>query len=515
MRLFMNNSLHEEGDSECFVCKRILFEYKVASTNGWRCLDFWVVFSIDIFILTSHNFICNARVMAVVYYSTGKDNSDAPTLPKTPSTCRRLRSRQPKKRKQQQTDVSQNDGSPQLAKALRPLDNIGNTMENTDQVIGTVRKSSRKCAVKATQAISELTGRKKGPSYCGDRQEQEVKEILSSVTDDEATCYNEEPMHYNKDPMDNDQNPHQDSPMHHDQEPMLDDRDQILTPHNDKSTPPPIDQSLTPLVVNDAHPVSSPVTPIVTEGGCLNETKTLRVSTSQEDLTSSDEDKYSTPPSDVSTSVADKESKPADDIRRVTTILKRCPEPQATTNQVIVNNGPCVDLALLTKLTPESEKSADVAQTPATVIKDCFNDNNVNICTSTVIKDHPTNSRTAVETPATITKIPSNSKDAEEQSDGSPELAVTRKPQESICTVSNASATTSSTTTKKQITPTNPFSPAKLKVKHLMLYILSSVVCSLQSTVPLEPSGLLYSNHAPSKAGLGGIKKLAHKVHVM
>ena len=418
--------------------------------------------------------ICNARVKTVIYYSTGKDNSDGPTLPKTPSTCRRLRSRQPKKRKQQQTDLTQNDGSPQLSKALQPLDNISNTMENTDdQMIGTVRKSSRKCAVKATQAISELTGRKKG-SNGADKQEQEVKKILSSVADDEATCYNEEPMHHDQDPMHDDQNADQDPPMQH---------DQTLTSHNDESTPPPIDQSLTPLVVNDTHPVPSPVTQTVTESGCLNETKTLHVSASQEDFTSSDEDKYSTPPSNVSTGVAGMEPKPADDIRRVTTIIKRCPEPQATTNQVIVNNGPCVDLALLTKLTPQPDKSADVAQTPATVIKDCCNDTNVNICTSTVIKGHPTNSRIVVETPATITKSPSNSNDAEEQNDGSPEFAVTGKPQESFLTVSSASAITSSTTTKKQITPTNAFSPAKLKVKHLMLYtycLLLFILCSQQ-----------------------------------
>ena len=397
--------------------------------------------------------------------STGRDNADGPTLPKTPSTCRRLRSRQPKKRKQQQIDVSKNDGSPQLSKALQPLGNISNTMENTDdQMIGTVRKSSRKCAVKATQAISDLTGRKKRSSYCANRQEQEVKEILSS---------DEEPMHHNQDPMLDDQNPDQDPSMHHDQEPMH--HDQTMTSHMEESTPPPIDQSLTPLVVNNTHSVSSPVTQMVTDSGCLNETKTLRVS--PDFTSSSDEDKYSTPPSDVFTSVDSKEPKPADDTRRVTTIIKRCPEPQATTNQKIVNNGPCVDLALLTKLTPPAEKSADVAQTPATVIKDCFHDTNVNICTSTVIKDHPTNSRIVVDTPATITKIPSNSNDAEEQNDGSPEFAVTRKPQESSCTVSNASTTTSSTTTKKQITPTNAFSPAKFKVKQLMLYVSSSVVC--------------------------------------
>ena len=318
-------------------------------------------------------------------------------------------------------------------------------MENTDnQVIGTVRKSSRKCAIKATQAISELTGRKKGSSYCADRQEQEVKEISSSVTDDdEATCYNEEATCYNEEPMQ---------------------LDQTFTSHDEKSTAP-IDQSLTPLVINDVHPVSPPITQMETDSGCLNETKTLSVL--PEDFSSSDEDKYSTPPNDVSTGVANKESKPSGDIRRVTTIIKICPEPA---DQVIVNNGSCVDLALLTKLTPQAKKSVDAGQTPATVIKDCFNENHVNISSSTVIKDHPTSSRTVVETPATIIKVPSDSDDAcnaEEQNDGSPELAVLRKPQvcqvATSCTVSSASA--ASSTTKKQTTPNNAFSPAKLKVK--------------------------------------------------
>ena len=315
-------------------------------------------------------------------------------------------------------------------------------MENTDdQMIGTVRRSSRKCAVKATQAISELTGRKKGSRYCADTQEQEVKEILSSVTDDDDDDEaSEEPMYL----------------------------DQTFTSHDDKSTSTPIDQSLTPLVINDAHPVSSQM---VTESDCLNETKTL--STLHEDFGSSDEDKYSTPPNNVSTNVPNKESKPVDDIRRVTTIIKRCPEPQATANQVIVNNnGPCVDLALLTKLTPQPEKSANAAQTPATVIKDCFKENHVNISSSTVIKNHPTSSRTVLETPATVIKVPSDSNsNAEEQNDGSPELEVIGKPQVcqvgTFCTVSSASATTTTTstsTTKKQITPTNAFSPAKLKV---------------------------------------------------
>ena len=465
--------------------------------------------------------------------STGKDNSDGPTLPKTPSTCRRLRNRQQRKRKQQ-NDGSQNDGSPQLTRTLRsnankqkcsdattneavstPLDNIGNKMDTSDQTVDAVRKSSRRCAVKATQAITQQTGRKKRSSnnrkcsdsisdgtspqvpsasfskenhdehvdtdslslkkisqgiveansddhtitddslnvlaspelqpvpflHCslkntkGDTQQQEVKEdrsspnvtevVLSSpVVDDDD---DEKATHYDKE-----------STTHHD----------VSTTHYDELT---IEQFFTPLVINSIHPVPSASTQMVSQSSCLNETRTI--SGPHED-TASDEEKYSTPPSDVS-SVVKEECKPADGIRRITTVITKDPDTEKA-NQAIIHNGPSVNLALLTKLTPPLDSTPDAIQTPATVMKGCFTKNY-----STVIKGCPTS------TPATITKVSSDSSNgpntnlADEQHDGSPELAVISKPQG--CPVGNSYPVRDAT--KKQITPTNAFSPAKVKVK--------------------------------------------------
>ena len=412
--------------------------------------------------------------MAIVHCSTGKDNSDAPTLPKTPSTSRRLRSRQQKKNKRQ-IDTSQNGGSPQLSK-MRPL---GNTMENTDQAIATVRRSSRKIVVKARQTISEPAGKKKVS-----RDYPSENEIIAiSDSSDES-----------KDSM------------HH---------DQTITYHDKKMLPSDDDQSLTPLVIGTS--VLYPANQKISESECLNETKIL--SAPCEDLACSDEDKYSTPPGSV-------KPKPADEICQAATIVKKSSdlELQDKTYQEIIHNQPCISLALLTKLTPPTETSADVAQTPATVIKDSFNDNHPNISSSTVIKEHASSSR-VVETPATITKIVSDTKDEyEEQNDGSPELAAIRRPQDhqngvtissvSDSTTTTASITTVTTTAKKKVTPKNPFSPAKLKVCKIRNYdSVKCTSCLLQSTVPLEPSGLLHSSHAPSKTGFaGGVKKLVHKV---
>ena len=360
------------------------------------------------------------------YCSTGKDNSDAPTLPKTPSTSRRLRSRQQKKSRQYID--TQNGGSPQLSK-MRPL---GTTMENTDQTIATVRRSSRKAVVKAKQAISEQTGKKKVSS------DYQSKNEIAETSDSD--------------------NESKDSIQH----------DQTFTSCDEKLLPPDDDQSLTPLVTETS--TLSLANQMVSESGCLNETKIL--SAPCEDLTCSDEDKYSTPPSNV-------KPKPADDICQAATIIKKYShlELEAKTYQEIIHSQPCVSLALLTKLTPPAEKSGDVAPTPATVIKDGFNDNHPNFSSSTVIKNHTSSSR-VVETPATITKTVSDTKDEhEEQNDRSPELAAIRKPQDyqngatissvSESTTTTASITTAATTTttiKKKVTPKNPFSPAKLKV---------------------------------------------------
>jgi len=112
--------------------------------------------------------------------STGEDNAEAPCLPKTPSTSRRLRGRQPRTRKKP-TD----DGSPVLTRTLRktkrsdqqkdgvddsePLQDIGNntTMKKSpvkadENFESSFRKSSRRCAaVRASQAIVEQSTVKK------------------------------------------------------------------------------------------------------------------------------------------------------------------------------------------------------------------------------------------------------------------------------------------------------------------------------------------------------------------
>ena len=323
-----------------------------------------------------------------------------------------------------------------LGETATALNDISNKIDNADQTIGTVKRSSRQCAVKAAEAISQLTEKKKKstlrvtvtddslnspellpvPFLTSNRQEQEVEEISSSLSDDKEATY-----------------------------------DDNTSAHHDERCTLPAEQFFTPLVI---HPDSSAATQVVSESDCLNETKTL--------YSAIDEDKYSTPPNDISTGVANEEARSTDYVCRTATVVKKGhdPKPQIKDNQTIVNSGPCVDLALLTKLTPPSNSTPNTMQTPATVIKDSCTENYVKT-SSTVIKDCPTSSRTVVETPATITKVVVDSNStpkAEEQNYGSPELDVIKKPQENAYPVSN--------TTKKQITPNGTFSPAKVKVKY-------------------------------------------------
>ena len=457
--------------------------------------------------------------------STGKDNSDGPTLPKTPSTCRRLRNKQQRKRKQQI------DGSPQLTRALRsnankqkhsdvttnetvstPLDNIGNKMDTNDQTIDTVRKSSRQCAVKATQAITQQTGRKKGSSNSKKHSDrvsdgrsqvpsasfskeyhdehvdinslslkktsQGIAEVNSddhTITDDSlnvsvspelqppflrCSLKNTKGNTQQQEVKDDASSPNVSeevlsSPIVVDEEFEAKCHDKDSTTHHDKTTTHydelTTEQFFSPLVINSVHPIPSASTQVVSQSSCLNETRTI--SGPHEDA-ASDEDKYSTPPSDVS-AVIEEECKPADGIRRITTVIKKVADTEKA-NQAIIHNGPRVNLASLTKLTPPLDSTPDASQTPATVMKGCLTKNY-----PTVIKGCPTS------TPATITKESSNSRNgpdtnlADEQYDGSPELAVIRKPQG--CPVGNSYPISGAS--KKQITPTNAFSPAKVKVK--------------------------------------------------
>ena len=421
-----------------------------------------------------------------------------------------------------------------------PLDNISNKMDSTDQTVETVRKSSRRCAVKATQAITQQTGRKKGSRIsrkCSDRvsdgtapqllsasfsEEDKVIQlqesspllqqdntlsshhdehvevdtpsvsqgILESNSDDHTTTDDTlnisvspklPPVPFLHCPFKNTEGDRQQQEANedpsatiteeipfssivadgneettcNDEEPTIDDDN--ATTHYDESPVLTTKQFFTPLVVNCAHPVPSATIQMVSESSCLNETRTI--SGPQED--SDSDDKFSTPPSDVSTGVIE-ESKPTDGIRRVTTVIKKDAATEKV-DQTIINNGPSVNLALLTKLTPPLDSNPGAMQTPATVMKDCFTKNY-----STVIKGCPTSGHTVAETPATIIKVSSNSNSgpntnlADEQNDGSPELTVIRKPQG--CPAGNSY--TASGTTKKQITPTNSaFSPAKFKVK--------------------------------------------------
>ena len=323
-----------------------------------------------------------------------------------------------------------------LGETATALNDISNKIDNANQTIGTVKRSSRQCAVKAAEAISQLTEKKKKstlrvtvtddslsspellpvPFLMNNRQEQEVEEISSSLSDDKEATY-----------------------------------DDNTSAHHDERCTLPAEQFFTPLVI---HPDSSAATQVVSESDCLNETKTL--------YSAIDEDKYSTPPNDISTGVANEESKSTDYVCRTATVVKKGHDPksQIKDNQTFVNSGPCVDLALLTKLTPPSNSTPNTMQTPATVIKDSCTENYVKT-SSTVIKDCPTSSRTVVETPVTITKVVVDSNStpkAEEQNYGSPELDVIRKLQGNAYPVNN--------TTKKQITPNGTFSPAKVKVKY-------------------------------------------------
>ena len=444
-----------------------------------------------------------------------------------------LRSLRSNAKKQKQSDATTNKV------VFTPLDNISNKMDSTDQTVDTVRKSSRRCAVKATQAITQQIGRKKGPRIsrkCSDRvsdgttpqllsasfsvedkviqesspllqqdntlsshhdEHVEVdtpsvsQEMLESNCDDYTTTDDTlnisvspklPPVPFLYCPLKNTEGDRQQQEANedpsatiteeipfssivadgneettcNDKEPTIDDDN--ATAHNDDSSVLTTKQFFTPLVVNCAHPVPSATIQIVSESSCLNETRTI--SGPQEDG-DSDDNKFSTPPSDVSTGVIE-ESKPTDGIRRVTTVIKKDAATEKA-DQTIINNGPSVNLALLTKLTPPRDSNPGAMQTPATVIKDCFTKNY-----STVIKGCPTSGHTVVETPATIKKVSSNSNSgpnanlADEQNGGSPELTVIGKPQG--CPAGNSY--TASGTTKKQITPTNnAFSPAKFKVK--------------------------------------------------
>lgn len=436
--------------------------------------------------------------------STGKDNADGPILPKTPSTCRRLRTRQQRKRK------PECDGSPQLPRTLRskasrqkyceatvsettrPLDNISNKLENTEQV-GTVKRSGRQAAMKASQAISQLNEKRKGSSISkkSGHNQLEVTDEINANTPFNKVAQTQESAssrgHTDTTPTDKDvtETSSDESmelqPVHTNtqQQKVKDISSSVIMISDDESTPKEstlLDQAsahhdqksiphtspqffFTPVVINCAQSISSSTTQMTSESTCMNEANTPPAS--HEDIcTATDDDTYSTPPSNVSTNAAVEEPKPADSIRRNTTILKKSPDPNSydKVNQVTVYNGSCIDLALLTKLTPPA-KPTEAALTPATVIKDSFT-----VKTSTVIKDCPTSSAvtpaTITKTPATITKVVAKPSNAEEQNDGSPEFTVIKKPLGcqvgSACTVTGA--------TQKQITPNNAFSPAKLKV---------------------------------------------------
>ena len=410
----------------------------------------------------------------VFYSSTGKDDACGPTLPKTPSTTRRLRSRQQRKRKQE------DDGSPRLPRTLRsttskqkrcvastdemvtstpdekviptpdetkrPFDDIS----NKDQTISTVKRSSRQCAKKATDAIAR--------SIKGDRYQQEVKvtppckanekpESTSDVC--QVTTIQKEP--------------EPESQMETDQAivssgctPCVN----LAVPT--KHTPPPSESSPdtmhTPTTVTKEHcaedHVITPSTVTKSDSSAVVVTPATIMKVTS---------KSSSPT--VAKHIVSPDPKPdtTNDIRRVTTIIKKEPEPLTEADQIIVNSGyaPCINLAELTKLTPPPpEPSPD---TPTTVIKESCTEDHV-IASSTVTKNDSN-----AETPATITKVAfndatvtkDNANHIEGLSDGSPDLGVT-KPQDNQVGMSGL---LSGTTTKKQITPNSAFSPAKLKVK--------------------------------------------------
>jgi len=377
-----------------------------------------------------------------------------------------------------------------LGETIKPLDNISNKMDDTDQMIGTVRRTSRQCAIKATLAIAQQTGKKKMSSStssrkCSDdkcresggalsmpsppfKEEDKVTQIQKSepllqkesspvVTSiEESTCYNAGST-----------------------------PDEGSAPNN--GSIPHAEQFFTPLVISNDNGASSTTTQMISESSdCgLEETKTPSVS--HEDSTAIDEeDKYSTPPCDAST---DEKSESVDGVRRLTTIIKKNPDPesQIKVDQMIVNKGclPSVNLALLTKLTPSLKSNLDQICTPTTVIKECLAENQVEV-SKTVTKGFATNNDMVTETPATITKVVSDSNNGfatvtkhnanvvSEQNYGSPELGVViSKPQDTQ--IGNSSAI--SCTTKKQITPNSAFSPAKLKVNNF--YGVYSSICYL------------------------------------
>ena len=472
--------------------------------------------------------------MLLIHFSTGEDNAEAPCLPKTPSTSRRLRGRPPKTKKKQ-TD----DGSPVLTRTLRsrskrndqqkddtddpePLQDIGNStavkrssVKADENVEDSFRKSSRTCAIRASQAIAEQSTVKKNArrNVKSSSSNDDIViispttdmlsklETLDSTTKEDSSSVLQNTVEKESPPPVSDQD---NSPV---LEPVsflqgrITDKNVVNSP---ELTPPAshchcqsteeveqlliidVDDESTPLAAHSSHvehyfsPVKEVTPTTATVASNADQNTSIQSSTKPKSVC---KDEFFTPPDNVNSEIAGEHQ--AESENESTTVSKQMSTSysQLDTPEIICDShASSSDLARLTRLTSSQLKTPDTVTknnlTPATVVK------------SSTTVTQTSSSESSTETPvtvtkqsqsnhvsATVTKVKHSANVARKAADGSPEfLTAVKRPQEfQTCSTSVHSGTTK----KQRVTPTNCFSPARPKVIYIIRNLSVLHLCLL------------------------------------
>ena len=479
--------------------------------------------------------------MLLIHFSTGEDNAEAPSLPKTPSTSRRLRGRPPKTKKKQT-----GDGSPVLTRTLRsrskrndqqkddtddpePLQDIGNStavkrssVKADENVEDSFRKSSRTCAVRASQVIAEQSTVKKNARRNVKRADSSSSNddiVIISPTTDMLSKLETLDSTTKEDSSSVLQNTVEKVTLQQSPPPVSDqDNSPVLEPvsflqgritnknvvSSPELTPPAshchcqsteeveqlliidVDDESTPLAAHSSHvehyfsPVKEVTPTTATVASNADQNTSIRSSTKPKSVC---KDELFTPPDNVNSEIAGEHQ--AESENESTTVSKQMSTSysQMDTPEVICDShASSSDLARLTRLTSSQLK------TPDTVTKN-------NLTPTTVVKSSTTvtqtsSSESSTETPvtvtkqsqsnhvsATVTKVKHSANVARKAADGSPEfLTAVKRPQEfQTCSTSVHSGTTK----KQRVTPTNCFSPARPKVIYIIRNLSVLHLCLL------------------------------------